>query len=70
MSRDSVFCCFLFLGFCMVAVLLPGLAMASNSTIAVPDVNTALMEDAGTKILTAVGIFVAIAMAVRLFKRG
>lgn len=45
-------------------------AMALNGTAIVPDVNTNLVEDAGTKILTAVAVLVAIGMGLRLFKRG
>lgn len=41
-----------------------------NATAMIPDVNTAIIEGAGTSILVAVAVMVAIGMGIRLFKRG
>jgi len=46
-----------------------GLALA-EPTVTVPSVDTQILTDSGTAIFAAVAIFVAIAMGLRLFKRG
>lgn len=45
-------------------------ASADIATMTAPSVETGVIESAGTKILTAVAVLVAIAMGLRLFKRG
>lgn len=47
-----------------------GVASADIASMTAPAIETGIMEDAGTKILAAVGILVAIGMGIRLFKRG
>lgn len=59
------------LGIAGVAVL-SGVSVASAdlATMTVPSVETSIMEGAGTAILTAIAVLVAIGMGIRLFKRG
>lgn len=50
--------------------LTASMALATESSITVPDVDTSILSDAGTAILAAVATACAIGIGIRLFKRG
>jgi len=49
-------------------ILAPVICMAEPA-VTVPDVDTTMLTSAGTKIFVAVGLFVAVGMGLRMFKK-